>query len=153
AGPGAASTTWSSRRSPGSRGTTRTACSSRSVTCRRGSSRSGSTRSSMRPRWRYSRNRVSGEPGAVQCGGSKIHHIGISEPPGHPVRSVAITPDDALGRAIGDQLTKQGYTVADPQHIAAVLAKRNAGALEFMTPEVFAALRDSGVDAVVAVDA
>jgi hypothetical protein len=65
-GPGRASMMSSSRRSPGSRGTTLTVCSSRSATCHRRSSRRRSTIvSGMRLRWRYSRNGVSGKSGAI----------------------------------------------------------------------------------------
>ncbi len=66
-GPGKGSRTSSSRRSSGSRGITRAACSSRSGTCpRTSSSGSTTTASRLQPAWRYSRNEISGEPGAVQ---------------------------------------------------------------------------------------
>jgi hypothetical protein len=66
-GLGKGSGTSSSRRSSGSRGTTRAACSSRSGTCpRTSSSRPTTAASRLQPAWRHSRNELSGEPGAVQ---------------------------------------------------------------------------------------
>ena len=61
------SRTSSSRRSSGSRGTTATACSNRSATCRRPSLRRPTmTVRLLQSAWRFSRNELSGKPGAVQ---------------------------------------------------------------------------------------
>src|SRR6266446_1804697 len=57
----------SSRRSSGSRGTTAAACSNRSATFRRPSSRRPTmTVRLLQSAWRFSRNELSGKPGAVQ---------------------------------------------------------------------------------------
>jgi len=65
-GPGKGSRTSRSRRSSGSRGTTVAACSNRSVTFRRPSSRRPTmTVRPLQSAWRFSRNELSGKPGAV----------------------------------------------------------------------------------------
>ena len=61
------SRTSSSRRSSGSHGTTAAACSNRSATLRQPSSRRATmTVRPLQSAWRFSRNELSGKPGAVQ---------------------------------------------------------------------------------------
>ena len=71
-GPWKGSRTSSSRRSSGSRGTTATVCSNRSATFRRPSSRRPTmTVRRLQSAWRFSRNELSGKPGAVQVKGCR----------------------------------------------------------------------------------
>lgn len=66
AGRGRGSRTSNSRHSSGSRGTTAAACSNRSATFRRLSSRRPTmTVRRLQSAWRFSRNELSGKPGAV----------------------------------------------------------------------------------------
>lgn len=98
------------------------------------------------------------------CGPSRVTQVEVGDyVAAHSVRTLGIassgdlvatvtnTTTNVLADAIGAEMAKRGYSVVDSRAATEMLAKRNINAVDWLTPQGLAVLKESGVDALLSV--
>ena len=82
------------------------------------------------------------------CGRPRMFYAQPKTPPGHPIKTIALFPnDDLMAKAIGSELSSIGYDIVGSGAVSDLMARSRLDESRILLPENLQILKDKGIDA------